>query len=405
MPNLIQLIYGSAASHPLSRGDLESLLTKARFRNLQCGITGMLLYADGSFLQVLEGEKEAVDCVFESIKKDKRHSNVTLIIREPIARRSFSDWTMGFADIEPGEADQIAGINHISGNAASLARLGPGRARKLLSAFKQGHWRSRVTASLPPIGADTGARVNILERPLRKDPGITPERRWYSFSYQPIVDVKAGDVFSYEALIRGSGNEPAGDVLQRARDEGITDFDKESHAHAIKLAASLGIATRLNLNFLPSSIESSSSAVSSALTTAEDCNISADRIVLEVLESEIIQDLARFKSAVDRYRAAGVLFAIDDFGAGYAGLNLLADFQPDVLKLDMNLVRDIERRGPRQAIVRGVLKTCSNLGIDVVAEGVETEGEYLWLKDEGIFLFQGRFFAEPGFESLPSVTH
>ena len=99
----------------------------------------------------------------------------------------------------------------------------------------------------------------------------------------------------------------------------------------------------------------------------------------------------------------GVQFAIDDFGAGYAGLNLLADFQPDTLKLDMSLVRDVESKGPRQAIVRGVIRTCQDLGIDIVAEGVESLGEYGWLRCEGISLYQGYLFARPAFRALPEV--
>jgi EAL domain-containing protein (putative c-di-GMP-specific phosphodiesterase class I) len=97
--------------------------------------------------------------------------------------------------------------------------------------------------------------------------------------------------------------------------------------------------------------------------------------------------------------------AIDDFGAGYSGLNLLADFQPDQIKLDMKLVRGIERHGPRQAIVRAIDQACQDLGIDVIAEGVETVEEYAWLANQGIKLFQGYLFAKPAFESFPPVHY
>jgi len=108
-----------------------------------------------------------------------------------------------------------------------------------------------------------------------------------------------------------------------------------------------------------------------------------------------------FIETINQYRSSGVSIAIDDFGSGYSGLNLLADFQPDSIKIDMTLVRNIHARGPRQAIVRGIVRTCRDLGIDIVTEGVETEGEFLWCADEGIELFQGFFFAKPGFEHLP----
>ena len=105
------------------------------------------------------------------------------------------------------------------------------------------------------------------------------------------------------------------------------------------------------------------------------------------------------------YEQWGQVIAIDDFGAGYAGLNLLAEFQPHLIKLDMHLVRDIHAKGPRQAIVRGLLSTCRDLGIDVIAEGIETEEEFFWLRQEGIDLFQGYLLAKPAFEQLAAEFH
>ena len=103
---------------------------------------------------------------------------------------------------------------------------------------------------------------------------------------------------------------------------------------------------------------------------------------------------------MNEWRGRGVLVAIDDFGAGYSGLNLLAEFQPDIVKLDMNLVRSIDSKGPRKAIVRGVLRTCRDLGLEVIAEGVETEEEFHWFRRQGVVLYQGYLIARPAFEAL-----
>lgn len=103
--------------------------------------------------------------------------------------------------------------------------------------------------------------------------------------------------------------------------------------------------------------------------------------------------------------ALGLKVAIDDFGAGYSGPNLLANFQPDQIKLDLTLVRGIESHGPRQAIVRAVGQACNDLGIDVIAEGVKTVGEYTWLATEGVRLFQGYLFAKPAFEAFQPVHY
>ena len=124
----------------------------------------------------------------------------------------------------------------------------------------------------------------------------------------------------------------------------------------------------------------------------------------EVTESEVIDNQVEFAQLINEYRSQGLKVAIDDFGAGYSGLNLLADFQPDQIKLDMNLVRSIESRGPRQAIVRAIAQACRDLGIEVIAEGVETD-----VRGVPVVLGPGRaavpglyLFAGPAFESFPA---
>jgi EAL domain-containing protein (putative c-di-GMP-specific phosphodiesterase class I) len=221
-----------------------------------------------------------------------------------------------------------------------------------------------------------------------------------SFAFQPIVDIAARQVFAYEALVRGRSNEPASTVFSCVQPSQLYNFDRYARIRAIALAASLGIEASLSLNFLPKSLDSLPDAVSSTIDAARAASIPLRRIFLEVTENEIVQDPGRFARTMDTYRAQGLRFAIDDFGAGYSGLNLLADFQPDIVKLDMQLVRNIDSNGPRQAIVRAVIQACDDLGIDVLAEGVETEAEQRWFKRNGVRLFQGYFFARPAFEAL-----
>ena len=164
----------------------------------------------------------------------------------------------------------------------------------------------------------------------------------------------------------------------------------------------LGLQGRLNLNFLPRSLGEDDGMLEAMFLAAQRHGLPLERLVLEVTESEAIGDLAGFAQRMRRVRALGLQLAIDDFGAGHCGLNLLAEFQPDLLKLDMALLRGIERSGPRQAIVRAVLGACLDLGIEAVAEGVETPEEYRWLAGEGVELFQGYLFGRPGFEALPA---
>ena len=227
---------------------------------------------------------------------------------------------------------------------------------------------------------------------------VLPE---FSFAFQPIVNTSTGKIDAFEVLARGVNGESAAQVFQKVHSVNKYYFDEILRVQAIPFAVNLGVNCYLHLNFLPSSIEVSKTAISSIIEVAEPLKFPINNIVLEVTESEIINDITCFSKAVNHYRSFGIKFAIDDFGSGYAGLNLLADFQPDSIKIDMSIVRNIDSHGPRQAIVRGIIRTCQDLGIDIIAEGVETDQEYRWFCEEGIEIFQGYFFAKPGFKHLP----
>ncbi|MEQ8662675.1 MAG: EAL domain-containing protein [Gammaproteobacteria bacterium] len=236
---------------------------------------------------------------------------------------------------------------------------------------------------------------------LRRVPAARPR---HSYAFQPIVDVATRQVFSYEALLRGAHDEPAGAILGQMSDDEIHALDESGRQRAIELACQLGLDARLNLNFMPHSITRSDAAIASTFAAAARFGFPTERLVLEITENQAISDYARFIAVVNPLRARGVQVAIDDFGAGHSGLNLLANFQPDMVKLDMELVRDVSRSGPRQAIVRAIIQVCFDLGIDFIAEGVESEDELRWFEQQGVTLFQGYLLARPAFERLPPVN-
>lgn len=224
----------------------------------------------------------------------------------------------------------------------------------------------------------------------------------FSFAFQPIVDIRSGTAYSHEALVRGLANESAWQVLERHAGAQATAFDGACRARAIEVACRIGVDTHLNLNFIPSAAAGPRFGLESTIEAARHHGFPLDRIIVEATETEAISDHAAFAASVKEHRRAGLQFAIDDFGAGYSGLNLLAEFQPDMVKLDMALVRGIESHGPRQAIMRAIHQVCVDLGIDVVVEGVETVGEFAWCRAQGIHLYQGYLFAKPMFETMPA---
>jgi hypothetical protein len=141
---LIHLIYASAATRPIEEEEILRLLSGARLHNREIGVTGMLLYSEGSFFQVLEGETAVVEELFELIGKDARHDRITRIIQEPIHDRAFADWSMAYTGATPEQLNAIEGLNDFFGEGTCLADVDAGRAKKLLKAFSAGRWRQSL---------------------------------------------------------------------------------------------------------------------------------------------------------------------------------------------------------------------------------------------------------------------
>lgn len=225
----------------------------------------------------------------------------------------------------------------------------------------------------------------------------------FSHAFQPIVDTARQQIYAYEALVRGVHGESASSVFDQVSSGDMHAFDRASRTKALAMAAQLGITCHVSLNVLPRGLEPTEVDAMVSGSTAQAGAFPLDRVILEVTEGEVIEDHATFAVLINKFRAAGAKVAIDDFGAGYSGLNLLAEFQPDLIKLDIKLVRGIVGNGPKQSIVRAISQVCVDMGIDVIAEGIEDEDDYWWCSDLGIQLFQGFLFARPGFECLPET--
>jgi len=230
----------------------------------------------------------------------------------------------------------------------------------------------------------------------------------FTMAFQPIVNVRTRSVHAYEALVRGPNNEGAGSILRRVNDGNRYRFDQACRVKAIELAARLGLHHRegclLHINFLPNAVYRPETCIRATLEAAAESQFPTDRIVFEVTEGEKVRDEAHLQGIFTEYRKQGFLTAIDDFGAGYAGLNLLANFQPDIIKLDMALTRNVDHDRARRAIVAGVLQTCRDLDITVIAEGVETIEELRTLRELGVELIQGYLLGRPAFEQLMPVS-
>lgn len=141
---LVRYIYASAQTEKFSHADIIALLKIARKNNSALGVSGVLLYDSGSFFQVLEGEPDVLQALYEKITSDKRHKRIVKIIVEPIESRSFSEWTMGYAGVTREQLQSIDGINDFFYGERCYTDLDQGRARILLNAFKEGKWRASI---------------------------------------------------------------------------------------------------------------------------------------------------------------------------------------------------------------------------------------------------------------------
>ncbi|UUY10097.1 EAL domain-containing protein [Pseudomonas sp. J452] len=226
-----------------------------------------------------------------------------------------------------------------------------------------------------------------------------------SMAFQPIVDVARRQVFAHEALVRGVNGESAGSLLARVTSENLYAFDQSCRIKAVELAARLQVPAMVSINFMPNAVYQAETCIRATLEAAQRFNLPLDKIIFEVTEQEQVLDIEHLSGILKAYRKQGFMTAIDDFGAGYAGLNLLADFQPDLIKLDMDLIRNIDSDNVRQILVESTLDMCRKLKVRVIAEGIETQAELQTLQHMGVELFQGYLLAKPAFESLPAVNY
>ncbi len=229
----------------------------------------------------------------------------------------------------------------------------------------------------------------------------------FTMAFQPIVDVKAARVYAYEALVRGPQGQSAGSILSQVTEENRYAFDQHCRVKAITLASKLRLpdtGAMLSINFMPGAVYSPAACIQLTLKTAREQRFPLQSLIFEITEAEEVRDRKHLQNIVDEYRKQGFKMALDDFGAGYCGLNLLADFNAEIIKLDVELTRNLEQRPTALTIVKQMVELAGALGSTLIAEGVETWEEFVTLRKCGIHLMQGYLFAKPEMECLPSFS-
>ena len=219
---------------------------------------------------------------------------------------------------------------------------------------------------------------------------------------QPIVRTAApGEVYGYECLMRGVAADgalvsPA--TMYAAASEADLQFqlDLAARLQAIRTVQEQGLSAHIFINFMPASVYDPVFCLRSTVRAVAAAGLDPERIVFEAVESEDVRDSGHLLNVLGYYRRAGFRVALDDLGAGYASLNLLTKLRPDLVKLDMELIRGVDRDPFKATLAAKLLEAAREWGIATVAEGVETEGEWRWLRDHGADFVQGYLFARPG---------
>lgn len=300
-------------------------------------------------------------------------------------------------------APGVLGVDLSPGLLARMAEELPGRLTDTQAATTKAlRLRPGVTPSLadlmntkPLSAVFDGVRYQWLADLLREDRLVT--------HFQPIVPAAdPGTVFGYEALSRGEdasgGPVPPRDLFAAARSADLLALlDRQARVTAIRsfVRAAVPASARLFVNFNPTAIYTPAHCLRTTFRAIADVGLSADRVVFEVVESDEVRDTAHLTGLIETYRSAGFGVALDDVGAGYSSLNLLARLRPDYVKVDMGLTRNVDRDGYKAAVVGKLLEMARALGVRTVVEGVETVGEWLWARDHGADYVQGYLFARP----------
>lgn len=309
-----------------------------------------------------------------------------------------------FADRRLPDVTLSVGVASFPDDGADRMQLLAAADRALYAAKRIG--RNRVVAYSADLGAPDELPASEsgpeIERLLAINEVV--RARLASFVYQPILNADTGAVFAYEALCRPqhAAFPHPGALFATAEHAGrVVDLGRALRPVALQPLLRLPGDAAMFLNLHP--LELSDELVEEAL---EKYGEHAERIVFEVTESSAIHDYDRMRELISSLQSAGFRVAVDDLGAGYAGLNSVALLKPDIVKLDMALIRGIQRDGSAARLIKHILDFAKGEGLLVVAEGIETAEERRVVTELGVPLLQGYYFARPGppFPEVPGLS-
>ena len=217
--------------------------------------------------------------------------------------------------------------------------------------------------------------------------------------YQPIVSLKNGAIYGYEALSRISVSSLNMNIEQlfRLADKQNKSWELEAlcRARALENARHKEPSKKLFLNVNSNIIYDEKFQEGFTKNCLRDYGLDAENIIFEITERVSVLDSHAFLGSINHYKNQNYGIALDDVGAGYSGLNTIANVRPNILKLDMSLVRDIDKDETKQLLCKAMVDFSKNAGIQMIAEGIETEEELKTLIRLQVDMGQGYFLGVP----------
>ncbi|WP_448667544.1 diguanylate phosphodiesterase [Enterobacter mori] len=397
---LTTIIYRSHICEDVPVKALEEMVAAANRKNRHSDVTGILLFNGTHFFQLLEGPVDNVTAIYQHICRDPRHHNVVELMCDHGPFRRFGNVGMELFDLRQFDTDEV--LQQVLDKGTTKYRLTYNdRALQFFRTFVEATEKANYF-ELPPANS---WEFIPEETPLSAQSEVVAKGADCSFAFQPIVDPFMQQIVSWEALIRTPEGDSPAVYFQTLPRDALYEADLKSKQVALSMASALGLQTQtLSLNLLPMTLVNVPNAVDFLLTVIEANGFVPEQIVVEFTESEAISRFDEFTHSVRQLKSAGISVTIDHFGAGFAGLQLLAQFQPDRIKINRDLIANVHKSGPRQAIVQAIIKCCASLEIQFCAVGVELAEEWMWLESAGISQFQGHLFASPRLGGIPAVS-
>ncbi|WP_323113918.1 diguanylate phosphodiesterase [Klebsiella variicola] len=382
---LTTIIYRSHAHRSISRTSIMEMMELANVHNINSDVTGILVFNGVHFLQLLEGPQARVNEIYSRICCDARHFNIVELLNDVAPFRRFGNAGMELIDIDLySHEDCLRAI--LSRGTTKHQLLYNDRALRFFRTFIESIQQERYY-ELPAT-----TEWQFSREPLLPDSPYLAN----SFIINPVVDPLARKVHSFQFSHPKVTGMHGIDLLQQ---------DLESKRVALLEAGSfLHSGQRVSISLLPLTIIKINDAPCTLLKYIEQSGLIPEQIIIEFLEKDLFAHIDDFLDAVRVLKSAGISVAINDFGAGQAGLLLLTKFQPEKIKIHSELIRDIHKNGAKQAVVQSIINCCDMLEIRICATGIEKAEEWMWLESAGIAYFQGPLFSGYCNDDIPFVS-